>query len=114
MRSEAADHMPSTNPPDPNTLRSILDTDAPPIATNPSPPTPLIKSKSAAEREDDDTSIATIVMAQRDRLRARCDALESERDSFKLELQAQVSAAEGLKADNTKLYEKVRYLQSFG
>ena len=114
MRSEAADHMPSTNPPDPNTLRSILDPDAPPIATNPSPPTPLIKSKSAAEREDDDTSIATIVMAQRDRLRARCDALESERDSFKLELQAQVSAAEGLKADNTKLYEKVRYLQSFG
>ncbi|EJK60437.1 hypothetical protein THAOC_19215, partial [Thalassiosira oceanica] len=113
-RSEAADHMPSTNPPDPNTLQSILDPDAPPIATSPSPLTPSIKSKSASEREDDDTSIATIVMAQRDRLRARCDALESERDSFKLELQAQVAAAEGLKADNTKLYEKVRYLQSFG
>ena len=114
-RSEATDHMPSTNPPDPNTLQNILDPDAPPIVPSPSPTAPSsIRSKSATEREDDDTSIATIVMAQRDRLRARCDALESERDSFKRELQAQVSAAEGLKADNTKLYEKVRYLQSFG
>jgi homeobox protein cut-like len=52
-------------------------------------------------------------MAQRDRLRARCDALEAERDSFKRELQVQVQASESLKTDNTKLYEKVRYLQSF-
>ena len=52
-------------------------------------------------------------MAQRDRLRSRCDALEAERDSFKRELQAQVQSAEGMKTDNTKLYEKVRYLQSF-
>jgi homeobox protein cut-like len=52
-------------------------------------------------------------MAQRDRLRARCDALEAERDSFKRELQIQVQASESLKTDNTKLFEKVRYLQSF-
>eukprot|EP00985_Skeletonema_marinoi_P014531 scaffold7369_cov58-Skeletonema_marinoi.AAC.1 len=52
-------------------------------------------------------------MAQRDRLRARCDALEAERDSFKRELQVQVQTSESLKTDNTKLYEKVRYLQSF-
>jgi len=57
--------------------------------------------------------VATIVMAQRDRLRARCEALEAERDSFKKELQVQVQSAESLKTDNTKLYEKVRYLQSF-
>jgi CASP C terminal len=57
--------------------------------------------------------VATIVMAQRDRLRARCEALEAERDSFKHELQAQVQASESLKSDNTKLYEKVRYLQNY-
>jgi len=68
---------------------------------------------SAAEKAADDHSVATIIMAQRDRLRARCDALEAERDSFKRELQAQVDAAESLKTDNTKLYEKLRYLQSY-
>lgn len=68
---------------------------------------------SAAEKAADDHSVATIIMAQRDRLRARCDALEAERDSFKRELQAQVDAAESLKTDNTKLYEKMRYLQSY-
>lgn len=69
--------------------------------------------KTALEKSNDDHSVATIVMAQRDRLRARCDALEAERDSFKKELQVQVRSAESLKADNTKLYEKVRYLQNF-
>eukprot|EP00546_Thalassionema_frauenfeldii_P001088 CAMPEP_0178936370 /NCGR_PEP_ID=MMETSP0786-20121207/25141_1 /TAXON_ID=186022 /ORGANISM="Thalassionema frauenfeldii, Strain CCMP 1798" /LENGTH=757 /DNA_ID=CAMNT_0020614777 /DNA_START=1 /DNA_END=2275 /DNA_ORIENTATION=- len=68
---------------------------------------------SATEKANDDHSVATIVMAQRDRLRVRCDALEAERDSFKLELQAQVQASESLKVDNTKLYEKVRYLQTY-
>jgi homeobox protein cut-like len=52
-------------------------------------------------------------MAQRDRLRARCDTMEAERDSFKRESQVQVQTAESLKTDNTKLYEKVRYLQTF-
>lgn len=47
-------------------------------------------------------------MAQRDRLRARCDMLEAERDSFKRELQMQVQTSEGMKTDNSKLYEKVR------
>jgi homeobox protein cut-like len=70
-------------------------------------------SLSAAEKVQDDHSVATIVMAQRDRLRARCDALEAERDSFKRELQIQVQASESLKVDNTKLYEKVRYLQTY-
>lgn len=99
---------------DPSTLEKILDPsskDEIPIihaeAVVPS------VSDSAAEKRNDDHSVATIVMAQRDRLRARCDALEAERDSFKKELQVQVSTAESLKADNTKLYEKVRYLQSY-
>ncbi|KAI2505276.1 CASP C terminal [Fragilaria crotonensis] len=70
-------------------------------------------SYSASEKANDDHSVATIVMAQRDRLRVRCDTLEAERDSFKRELQAQVQASESLKIDNTKLYEKVRYLQTY-
>lgn len=97
----------------PATLQSVLDPDAPP----PPPPTPAdaspTVSASASEKAQDDHSVATIVMAQRDRLRARCDALEAERDSFRRELQAQVQATESLKADNTKLYEKLRYLQSY-
>jgi homeobox protein cut-like len=97
---------------DPSTLQQILDPDAPPL---PLPPLTLQlrTSAAAAEQANDDNSVATIIMAQRDRLRARCEALEAERDSFKRELQVQVQASESLKSDNTKLYEKVRYLQNF-
>lgn len=94
----------------PSDLEHVLDPDAP----LPDPPQPqVMASMSAAEKAADDHSVATIIMAQRDRLRARCDALEAERDSFKRELQAQVDAAESLKTDNTKLFEKMRYLQSY-
>ena len=98
----------------PDTLQSVLDPDAPkpPESDTKETPRPSFSSP-ATERAEDDHSVATIVMAQRDRLRARCEALEAERDSFKRELQAQVSASESLKADNTKLYEKVRYLQNY-
>lgn len=96
---------------DPSTLEHILDPNAPEPKTV-SMPAPL-RSDSATDKMNDDHSVATIVMAQRDRLRARCDSLEAERDSFKKELQVQVSTSESLKTDNTKLYEKVRYLQSY-
>ena len=95
-------------PENPAMLQSVLDPDAP----VPPPPPPTSDSKTATERQEDDHSVATIVMAQRDRLRARCEALEAERDSFKRELQGQMTAAESLKTDNSKLYEKVRYLQN--
>jgi homeobox protein cut-like len=100
----------------PTTLQQVLDPNAPsaPPSLNSTPDEAEPFSQvSAAERAADDHSVATIIMAQRDRLRARCDALEAERDSFKLELQTQVDAAESLKTDNTKLYEKMRYLQSY-
>lgn len=99
---------------DPSTLQHILDPDAPPPPPGTTPTKPQLKTSAAAvEKANDDHSVATIVMAQRDRLRARCEALEAERDSFKRELQVQVQASESLKSDNTKLYEKVRYLQNF-
>lgn len=99
---------------DPSALQQILDPDAPPPPPGTEPVSPQLKTRAAAaEKASDDHSVATIVMAQRDRLRARCEALEAERDSFKRELQVQVQASESLKSDNTKLYEKVRYLQNF-
>ncbi|KAK1736223.1 CASP C-terminal domain-containing protein [Skeletonema marinoi] len=102
-----------TNPPNPNTLQKVLDPNAPLIVDSNPITKPPTASAASQERANDDHSVATIVMAQRDRLRARCDALEAERDSFKRELQVQVQTSESLKTDNTKLYEKVRYLQSF-
>jgi hypothetical protein len=108
--------------PDPNALQRILD----PSETTPAPTSSMdgapasegtVASPAVAisedERANDDHSVVTIIMAQRDRLRARCDALEAEKDSFKQELQVQVRLSESLKTDNTKLYEKVRYLQNF-
>jgi homeobox protein cut-like len=97
---------------DPSTLEHILDPNMPEPVVTQATAVP-VESFSAVEKINDDHSVATIVMAQRDRLRARCDALEAERDSFKRELQVQVSTTESLKSDNTKLYEKVRYLQSY-
>ena len=97
----------------PATLQQVLDPEAPapPQSNQQEQATPAAEAKT--EKEEDDHSVATIIMAQRDRLRARCEALEAERDSFKHELQAQVAAAESLKADNTKMFEKMRYLQSY-
>ena len=108
---------PPLAPSDPNALQSVLDPDAAPPSgpppQAPEPASPSMSQTTAAEKAADDHSVATIIMAQRDRLRARCEALEAERDSFKRELQVQVDAAESLKADNTKLFEKMRYLQSY-
>ena len=105
-------------PSDPKTLLSVLDPSAPPEAPSQSTfdekaaPEPVSKT-SIEEKISDDRSVANIIMSQRDRLRARCDALEAERDSFKRELQAQVDASESLRSDNAKLFEKMRYLQSY-
>jgi homeobox protein cut-like len=90
----------------PATLQSVLDPATPP------PPVPK-PAPEIKEAEEDEHSVTSIIMAQRDRLRARCEAVEAERDSFKRELQSQADSSESLKADNTKLFEKMRYLQSY-
>jgi len=109
-------NVPDIAPSDPNTLQSVLDSDGAP--TPPSKPTTESgvasgTKISAEEKMTDDRSVANIIMSQRDRLRGRCDVLEAERDSFKRELQSQGDAAESLRSDNTKLFEKMRYLQSY-
>jgi homeobox protein cut-like len=98
---------------DPADLEHVLDPNAPEPVAHPQPSAAPSSTASAAEKVADDHSVATIIMAQRDRLRVRCEALEAERDSFKRELQEQLDAAESLKTDNTKLFEKMRYLQSY-
>ncbi len=105
------DDLPINITSDPSTLQHILDPNSAPAPIASAPTN--AQSNSAVEKMNDDHSVATIIMAQRDRLRARCEGLEAERDSFKRELQVQVASAESLKADNTKLYEKVRYLQNY-
>lgn len=94
---------------DPADLEHILDPSVPPPdpASKP-PPTEEEKKPDATGNEMTD-----ILMAMKERLTAKVDKLQAERDSFKQELQQQVSVAESLKTDNTKLYEKVRYLQSY-
>lgn len=116
--------LPSQNNNAEKTLQSILDPNATP-QQQPSPPDPpmvvtapqAVQSSSSSlddnSNNNNEHSVATIVMAQRDRLRIRCETLEAERDSFKRELQSQSQTSESLKLDNTKLYEKVRYLQNF-
>ena len=113
VRGKGGDVVPygSTNAPDPNTLQRILDPTAPPAPpqdAGAATATTSAPSAAPSEKAQDDHSVATIIMAQRDRLRARCDMLEAERDSFKRELQMQVQTSEGMKTDNSKLYEKVR------
>jgi homeobox protein cut-like len=112
VRGEGGDVVPygSTNAPDPNTLQRILDPTTPLVPPQDAGAATATSAPSAApsEKAQDDHSVATIIMAQRDRLRARCDMLEAERDSFKRELQMQVQTSEGMKTDNSKLYEKVR------
>ena len=114
-QEKAAKQQPVEAPPpaeNPATLQNILD----PSAAAPTPvatAVAVVPPPAPSSAHHDDHSVATIVMAQRDRLRARCEALEAERDSFKRELQAQVTAADSYQTDNAKLYEKVRYLQNF-
>ena len=108
---EKKTQIPLATPSDPATLQKLIDPMAPPLPTP--PPKPATPESTANAESTTSHSVETIIMAQRDRLRARCDLLEAERDGFKRELQVQVSTTEQLSLDNSKLYEKVRYLQSY-
>ncbi|KAJ3550102.1 hypothetical protein NM688_g5108 [Phlebia brevispora] len=74
---------------------------------------PPIRSSPVPFTSSADTSILPIVTSQRDRFRQRNAELEEElRKQFNIisELRAEVKS---LQADNLKLYEKVRYMQSY-
>jgi len=73
----------------------------------------LASSNILREESNNDHSVVAIIMSQRDRLRVKCDTLEAEKESFKRELQIHISESGSLKVENSKLYEKIRFLQSF-
>lgn len=55
-----------------------------------------------------------IVAGQRDRFRTRTQELEDENRKTMERLERVLADLDGLKSDNVRLYEKIRYLQSYG
>ncbi|THD24637.1 CCAAT displacement protein [Fasciola hepatica] len=60
-----------------------------------------------------DASLLQIVQHQRDRFRARAEELEQTEASVRQHLTAVQRELELVRADNVKLYEKIRFLQSY-
>ena len=60
------------------------------------------------------TAVLEIVCSQRDRFRDRIAELEAEKSQLMDSLERAENAANTLRADNVKLYERVKFLQSYG
>ena len=73
---------------------------------------PLADKTSAAAA--DTSALLPIVHAQRDRFRQRNEELEDAQARHLQQISVLQTETEGLKADNVKLYEKIRFLQGFG
>ncbi|KAI4877585.1 hypothetical protein NFI96_011427 [Prochilodus magdalenae] len=58
-------------------------------------------------------SLLSIISSQRERFRARNQELEAESRSLQQTMQALRSELDSLRADNIKLYEKIKFLQSY-
>ncbi|XP_047662570.1 cut-like homeobox 1b isoform X4 [Tachysurus fulvidraco] len=58
-------------------------------------------------------SLLSIISSQRERFRARNQELETENRSLQQTLQVLQSELDSLRADNIKLYEKIKFLQSY-
>lgn len=56
----------------------------------------------------------TIVSSQRDRFRSRNIELESEGRQFQQTIGSLRTDVDSIRADNIKLYEKIKFLQSYG
>ncbi|PWN25486.1 hypothetical protein BDZ90DRAFT_228251 [Jaminaea rosea] len=79
-----------------------------------SAPARNVVSTSTPASSSSSESVLPIIVSQRDRFRARNAELEEElRKQFDVVTQLR-SDVKGLQADNLALYEKVRYLQSYG
>jgi len=55
-----------------------------------------------------------IIIGQRDRFKSRIQELETQAAKFGKQLESKVTEIESLRADNIKLYEKIKYLESYG
>ncbi|KAG9348343.1 hypothetical protein JZ751_002078 [Albula glossodonta] len=58
-------------------------------------------------------SLLSIISSQRERFRSRNQELEAESRSMQQTLQVLQSELDSLRADNIKLYEKIKFLQSY-
>ncbi|CAK6963453.1 cut-like homeobox 1b isoform X3 [Scomber scombrus] len=58
-------------------------------------------------------SLLSIISSQRERFRSRNQELEAENRSMQQTMQALRSELDSLRADNIKLYEKIKFLQSY-
>ena len=63
--------------------------------------------------KENSQSLLNIVSSQRERFRLRIQELEMEAISYKQQLHILQGEIEGLRGDNVKLYEKIRFLQSY-
>uniref|UniRef100_A0A7N8XV51 Protein CASP n=1 Tax=Mastacembelus armatus TaxID=205130 RepID=A0A7N8XV51_9TELE len=59
-------------------------------------------------------SLLSIISSQRERFRSRNQELEAENRSMQQTMQALQNELDSLRADNIKLYEKIKFLQSYG
>lgn len=59
-------------------------------------------------------SLVQVLKTQRDRYKARVEALESEKDKLTENARLAQVQADSLRQDNINLYQKVRYVQSYG
>ena len=75
--------------------------------------TPL-SQKSSSDAVDAEMSLFNIVSNQRERFRVRVHELESEAMSSKQQTIFLTNEIDRLRSDNVKLYEKIKFLQSFG
>ena len=73
-----------------------------------------LAEKTPAAMAADTSALLPIVHAQRERFRQRNEELEDAQARHLQQISVLQTETEGLKADNVKLYEKIRFLQGFG
>ncbi|CAL8101662.1 unnamed protein product [Calicophoron daubneyi] len=68
---------------------------------------------SPTQAESTDLSLLPIIQHQRDRFRTRAEELEQTETNLRQQLSLVQREVESVRADNVKLYEKIRFLQSY-
>jgi len=64
-------------------------------------------------QKDEQSSMLVVVKSQRERFRVRSSELEAENYNLHQQLQTLQSEVSSMRGDNVKLYEKIKYLQSY-
>jgi homeobox protein cut-like len=107
-RSILQNNSPSSASPKTTNTNSILQK-----IVDDAPATPVILQQHVTSNNQLSASMEDILRGQRDRYRKRVVELESRVSKSSQLLQSSRTSAEQLRADNVKLYEKIKYLQSY-